>query len=1042
MEDKLRQEFLDPPLDLRGTPFWSWNDKLEVEELARQVRDMKAHGIGGFFMHSRDGLETVYMDPHWMECISETVQVASEEGMGAWLYDEDRWPSGAAGGLVPARGGDAYRAKVLTVEETREWPQEQEDILSIFRATVKNNVLESMERLSPAAPADLAPDETYLIFRREVSGPSEWFNNDAYADNLNPNAVAAFLDITYEAYRDEVGDEFGETVPGIFTDEPNVFAVEVTSGRRALPWTDGLPGYFQERRGYDLLDIVPWLFYDGENAPKACHDYWYTISERFTEAYSKQLGEWCGEHDLAFTGHYLCENEMGKAILRGGAIMPHYQYQQVPGIDMLTEQNHEFLTIKQCSSVANQLGRKRVLSETYGCSSWEFTFEGQKWVGDWQYVLGVNLRCQHLALYTLRGCRKRDFPPAFNYNTTWWKYNGVVEDYFARVGYVLTRGDAVRDVLLLHPITTAWCMLREGDESVQEVDAWGEKLNDFVRALLATHYDFDFGDEQVMVSEARVDEDVFTVGEASYKVVVIPPGTETILASTLDLLESFLETGGRVVAFEPLPTMVEAEPSERLKNLWKTRREKAGSNLVILSEVSELQNALETALPRRVSFQNVHAQEAAPLLYMQRQFDGKFAYFIFNGDRNNGYDIEVSLQGSGRVEEWDPLTGEMRGISAKFVPLDVDSDQMVIQRNKETDGGMLSFSAHFGPAGSRLYVVDPEGESVEPTDRPKEKSFRQMRRVTGAYLIGPKCPFTRTDPNLLTLDMCQYSMRDDDWSETQEVWRVQSEVRERLDMRQNYYNGLPQRYKWALEPHPNDGTPVALRFTFDVEEIPDEPVYLLIEGASWFDIALNGKPVANEAVGWYLDRSFHKVELPSLQEGENVLILRCDYTNYMELEDCYLLGDFGVSIDRAIIAEPDTLHFGDWTTQGYPHYAGSMIYHSTMDYEPHEGERVHVYLGEYEAVDVAVHVNGELAGHIPWASANGLDITDWLVAGENALGIEVVSSPRNMLGPLHLATGREPWTDWRSFRRTDETYTPDYVLKPWGLIGQVRVQRE
>jgi hypothetical protein len=863
--------------------------------------------------------------------------------------------------------------------------------------------------------------------------------------------VAAFLDITYEAYREEVGDALGEAIPGIFTDEPNVFAVEVRSGQRALPWTDELPAYFQERRGYDLLDVVPWLFYNGrgeramqipEESAKARHDYWYTISERFTEAYSKQLGEWCEQYDLAFTGHYLCENELGRGILRGGAIMPHYRYQHVPGIDMLTEQNHEFLTIKQCSSVANQLGRDRVLSETYGCSSWEFTFEGQKWVGDWQYVLGVNLRCQHLALYTLRGCRKRDYPPSFNYNTTWWKYNGVVEDYFARVGYILTQGDAVRDVLLLHPISTAWSMLREGDESVAEVDAYGERLNDFVRALLATHYDFDFGDEQIMAAEASVEENTLAVGEASYKVVVIPPETDTVLESTLDLLESFLEAGGRVIAFEPLPTMVEAEPSKHLANGWETLREKAGSDLVILSKVSELQNALETALPRRISLQNVHVQEAAPLLYMQRQFDGRFAYFIFNGDRDNGYDIDVSLQGSGRVEEWDPLTGETRGIPAE-----------------ETDGA-LSFETHFGPAGSRLYVVDPEGERTESAEEAKERSFRQMRRVTDAYLIGPECTFTRTDPNLLTLDMCQYRVEnreailpgnvrstfhmegDDAWSETQEVWRAQSEVRERLDMRQNYYNGLPQRYKWALEPHPNDGAPVALRFTFDVEEIPDDPVYLLVEGASWFDISLNGESVSNEAVGWYLDRSFHKVALPTLQKGENVLVLRCAYTNYMELEDCYLLGDFGVSIDRAVTAEPDTLHFGDWTTQGYPHYAGSMIYHSIIDYEPEKYKRVRVYLGDYEAVDVAIHVNGELAGHIPWASANGLDITDSLVAGENALEIEVVSSPRNMLGPLHLATGREPWTDWRSFRRTDETYTPDYVLKPWGLIGQVRVQRE
>ncbi|MFP3895649.1 MAG: glycosyl hydrolase [Anaerolineales bacterium] len=1049
MKDKLRKGFLDPPLDMRGAPFWSWNDKLEVKELVRQVQDMKAHGMGGFFMHSRDGLETVYMGPHWTECIRETVQVADREGMGAWLYDEDRWPSGAAGGLVPARGGDAYRAKVLTVEESSEEPEEDEDILAVFKAVVEGDALISLDRLDPDMPTDLGPDETYLIFRREVSGPSEWFNDDAYADNLNPDAVAAFLDITYEAYRKEVGDQFGKAVPGIFTDEPNVFAVEVRSGRRALPWTDELPAYFESRRGCDLLNTVPWLFYDDcrenathtEEAARARHDYWYTISERFTEAYSKQLGEWCEEHGLAFTGHYLCENELGLGILRGGAIMPHYRYQHVPGIDMLTEQNHEFLTIKQCSSVASQMGRERVLSETYGCSSWEFTFEGQKWVGDWQYVLGVNLRCQHLALYTLRGCRKRDYPPSFNYNTTWWKYNDVVEDYFARVGYMLTQGDAVRDVLLLHPIATAWSMLCEGEESVQAVDAYGEDLSDFVRALLATHYDFDFGDEQIMSTEAHVDKDMFTVGQASYKVVVIPPGTDTILQPTLDMLEAFLEAGGRVIAFDPLPTMVEAEPSKRLANEWGALQEKAASSLVVLSEVSQLQNALEATLPRRVSLQNIHAQEATPLLYMQRRFGDKFIYFIFNGDRNNGYDIKVSLQGKGRVEEWDPLTGEIMGIAG------------------DKADGMLSFDAHFGPAGSHLYVVDPAAEGVATAKKVK-KSFRQMRRVTDAYLIGPECAFTRTDPNLLILDMCQYRMEnreailpgngpstshmenDGAWSKTQEVWRAQSQIRERLDMRQNYYNGLPQRYKWALEPHPNDGTPVALRFSFEVEEVPEETVYLLVEGASWFDISLNGESVSNESVGWYLDRGFHQVRLPTLKKGENVLILHCDYTNHMELEDCYLLGDFGVSIDRAIVAEPDTLHFGDWTTQGYPHYAGSMVYRDIIDYTPKKGERVRVYLGDYEAVDVAVHVNGRLAGHIPWASANGLDITDHLLPGENALGIEVVSSPRNMLGPLHLATGREPWTDWRSFRRTDETYTPDYVLKSWGLMGQVRVQRE
>jgi hypothetical protein len=101
-----------------------------------------------------------------------------------------------------------------------------------------------------------------------------------------------------------------------------------------------------------------------------------------------------------------------------------------------------------------------------------------------------------------------------------------------------------------------------------------------------------------------------------------------------------------------------------------------------------------------------------------------------------------------------------------------------------------------------------------------------------------------------------------------------------------------------------------------------------------------------------------------------------------------------------------------------------------------------VYLGDYEAVHVTVSVNGTPAGHIPWISANGLDVTDALRVGENAIEIQVVSSPRNMLGPLHLAPGREAWTDWRSFRRRNETFTPDYVLKAWGLIGQVHIRQE
>ena len=235
--------------------------------------------------------------------------------------------------------------------------------------------------------------------------------------------------------------------------------------------------------------------------------------------------------------------------------------------------------------------------------------------------------------------------------------------------------------------------------------------------------------------------------------------------------------------------------------------------------------------------------------------------------------------------------------------------------------------------------------------------------------------------------------------------------------------------------------PVSLCFSFDVATVPSTAVHLLVEGAEQFQIALNGQPVSNKPVGWYLDRSFHKVLLPALRTGANMVELSCGYTNHMELEDCFLLGDFGVSTERVIVGEPTRLHLGDWTSQGYLHYPGSIVYHSDLNFDPSLGMTVKLWLGGYAAVHVLVHVNGSVAGHVPWPSENGLDISEHLGAGLNNIDIEVVSSPRNMLGPLHLKSGREPGTSWESFRATGERHTDEYVTKMWGLYEPIKLEQ-
>ena len=224
------------------------------------------------------------------------------------------------------------------------------------------------------------------------------------------------------------------------------------------------------------------------------------------------------------------------------------------------------------------------------------------------------------------------------------------------------------------------------------------------------------------------------------------------------------------------------------------------------------------------------------------------------------------------------------------------------------------------------------------------------------------------------------------------------------------------------------------RYAFGVGEVPEKTVRLALERPGDFRITLNGAAVPAKPDGWFLDKSFETVPLSGLVAGRNELVLACAYRNDMEVEDCFLLGDFAVDSQRAIVREPERLRFGDWCLQGYPHYCGSMVYGFEFDGPE---ERAVLRLGEYSAVTVEIRLNGRVAGQIPWRAANRVDLGGKIGAGRNFLEIEVVGSPRNLLGPFHLARGKVAFNEWSAFRTEGREQVADHVLHPYGLFGQV-----
>ncbi len=1066
MEDRersrIRERFEVPDASVRALPFWAWNSRLDPEEIARQAEEMKRQGMGGFFMHSREGLETEYMGPEWQQCILAGVAAAKRLGMSAWLYDEDRWPSGTAGGLVTV-GGDAYRCKGLTLEvcETyRSEVWEEKGLLAVYGARVDGDELFALRRMkgkdrkvrknengkawgdkveevpgdegSSDSPEGLEESEACLIVRLEVSGPSEWFNGEAPPDNLNPECVKRFLALTHEKYFELCGEEFGKTVKGIFTDEPSLADnhTRFRPERSWIPWTEGFGEYFEERRGYDPLDIIPYLYFNGEWSRKIRHDYWYMITLRFSQSYAKTISQWCEAHGLLMTGHFLQEDKMGLAVRVGGAIMPLYEYEHVPGIDMLREETEEFLTVKQCASVAHQLGKKQVLSETYGCTGWEFTFEGQRHIGDWQYVLGVNRRCQHLALYSLAGCRKRDYPPSLNYNTSWWDHAHVVEDYFARLGAVLEEGRSLQRILLLHPISTAWSRLgaspygnpvRRYERDVPAVNEYGFEFNRLIQDLCFQHFDMDLGDEILLSKYARVEGNNLRVGEVSYDTWVLP-AVDTLLQSTFELLKSYLGAGGRLIVMEPVPTLLEGEFSHELTAFW----EKSGCRTA--RDKRELLEILEEASVRTVSVRDIYGNEDTHCLVQQRKTGGDETLFLVNLDRSRGHRVTVVLGAGDRVEEWNALNGEIRPVES--------------QRGE----GMLTFSVVLGPADSRLYRIYAE---AGPQADPKNPAFVSDSVYAGLELprgtrvlcsLPVQAKIKCTMDNTLTLDMCRYRLEDEDWSEELPIWQAQRQVRERLGMRPVHVNGNIQRYKWTGKAHPSDGKRLELELRFFVEELTKEQVSLALEHPEDFDIFCNGHKLEQRQQGYLLDRDIKKVLLPKLCRGWNRITLCCDYRNDMELEDCYLCGAFGVARDRALTLLPEKLYAGDWTLQGFLHYAGSVQYQYEVDCIGLETGKVYLELQAYEAVCASVTVNGRKI-EVPWRAASLLEITGFLQNGRNRLVVEVAGSPRNLFGPFHLSDRKRSVTNDRCFRPEGSDYTEEYQVVPYGLFQPPRIYK-
>ncbi|SET89444.1 glycosyl hydrolase [Paenibacillus sp. NFR01] len=1013
-----------PPAEYRSAPLWSWNDRLETEELERQIGEMHRAGIGGFFMHARGGLQTPYMGEAWMEAVRVSIAKSRELGMKAWFYDENGWPSGFADGEVPSKGL-AYQQKRLAWEQA---PFQEPDGRTLAYYALQDGEY----RLLPDSEAGQADLRIYY----EV--------NPYYTDTLSKLAVGEFIQAAYERYWQEFGAAFGPELPGVFTDEPQ-FA------RGGLPWSFELEEVFASRNGYTVLDILPSLFFDTGRFRKARYDYWECVTAMFTEAYAKQIGDFCASRGWSATGHVVDEQELMHQVTSVGDPLAFYEYLQIPGCDWLGRfVGEEPLVPKQVGSVARQLGKKRTITESFGCSGWNVSFQDLKRIGEWQFVHGINFLCQHLEGYSLRGLRKRDYPPSLFYQQPWWEDYRRFNDYFARLSLLLAEGAGRAEVLVLHPVRTAWVLQRGEDHA--ETMPYHESFAQLTRWLCRDFIEHDYGSESIIARHGRVADGRFIVGEAAYRTVIVPPCL-TLDAATVRLLREFALQGGRLIACAPYPVLVDGEESRELAGLLENAVRPAWT-------AEALYEAVIPASPPLVSITGEDGRRLAADTLNVRSMtleDSRLYYIVNSGTEGLGR-AEITLRQRGSVALIDLETGETSALETRdsaggtFVALELYPARSLMLKVDEGPAGLSGRITGNGPDAGQVIRNAEESRAIAEQEENEGSVLR----------LGPVWNVREADLNSLTLDRARLRIGGGECSLEQPVIFIQ----ERL-----LAYGQPAEVE------------LEFRFAVEFDLTPERELYLVLERPELHALELNGEALANADCGWWRDISFRKIDIAGkVRSGENIVRLRTSYhpsaellaklakaeqfeaegnnlTLEQEFESLYIVGTFGVESEAGFTAEErravctegpfkltersDTVGAGDLTEQGFPFFAGTVVLEQIVPYEPGHGRLLWSFGTAPDAIVARLSINGAEVRPFLWEPYFA-DITEWMREGDNVVTLALTGSCRNLLGPHHHIKGevykvgpdsfkdKPGWTD-KDLAADTHVYQERYAFVRFGL---------
>lgn len=668
----LAAAFAEPPDDARIMMRWWWfGPTVSREGLARELRHMKAGGIGGVEIQpvypvtlddSDAGLVTSpFLSPAFLGHLRFAAEEARGLGLRVDLTLGSGWPYGgptvaiqdAAGKLRVERVAVPAGRTLVPVPIAR--PGER--LIAAFLAPVPfamSAVGEVREiRQGQVHLPDAAGEAREVLFflssRSGMMVKRPAVGAEGFVLNHYDRAAV-------DRYLRDVGEPlvkaFGPTPPyAVFCDSLEVYDSD---------WTPDFLDQFRARRGYDLRPLLPALAVDaGPISAALRHDWARTLTDLLDERFIGPVAAWTKAHGSRFR-------------IQGYGVPPA-TISSNAGVDLPEGEGSEWRSLRAtrwAASVGHLYDRPVISSETWTwlhSPSFMASPVDVKAEADQHFLQGVNQLIGHGWPYTADGV---EYPGwrfyaagVFNEKNPWWIVMPDVARYLQRMSYLLRQGQPVIDVAMYVPVADTMAHFVPGRIS-SLIEAMDRRIGpDIVGAVLDAGFNLDFIDDGVLGAGAKVEQGALVIGKNRYRALVLP-GIERMPPATMRAIEGFARQGVRVIATKRLPALapgyLASEADHAAVRDAATRLFGPGSTRgTFVAEDTAAGAALAAAVVPDMAI-----SVGAPAIgFVHRRTDAGDVYFVANTS-NVPHVFAATFRTDATVaSRWDTMTGSVAPIA-------------------------------------------------------------------------------------------------------------------------------------------------------------------------------------------------------------------------------------------------------------------------------------------------------------------------------------------------------------------------------------------